>query len=74
MTLSRVLETLAVDGHLQSFDWTWGPDSLTGGQPPIPPIVWEALAKNGKSLTLLNVTPTMEGSGQCYEDSWVSAY
>lgn len=73
--LARVLDITATHGRLQRFDWTWeSSDVMDYGQPEIPAQVWRSLAANAPSLKSLNVTPTMEESGDCYEDSWVCRF
>lgn len=72
--LARVLNITATHGRLQRFDWTWESGTMDYGQPDIPAQVWMSLAANGPSLKSLNVTPTMEESGDCYESSWVCRF
>ena len=69
--LEVVLNNLAEHAQLREFRWMWEKGWSICGNGRIPPEVWAALARNGKTLQVMNVEHTSEDGSRPYEDSWV---
>ena len=72
--LVTVLDNLAQRGKLREFRWYWKQGWSDCGNARISPDVWNALARHGNTLQVMNVEHTSWEGSYPYRDSWVCFY